>query len=460
MSIMTALRLPPGNLEALLAGQTVVTIPQTFMRLGQQFALCSSALNEATDKTQIKAWARCELCQAQSHTNDPEELSKIIFWPVAEIEEFLKSRPSFFFAYLRVYWLPQPVECLLKFNGQFASLPEPLSVSESFPVLGKKAFEQRKTLQPSTEPELEELQSQLSFFATHNPIAQQLHREIEVFLGNSQNVSTYVNHIQKSDLGWIKTIVLLGHRSTEPDEGKNNYQAGTDFENIVRKSLEFLGFKIDAEHKGGAGGLDLFCSEPYPLLGECKAGKKIPSTTTEQLIKLGGMHLDPDRVAVSAKLIIGPGNPTQDVLSASAKWRVSIISPMSLQKLVELQAKYPGSVNLIELKKYLEPGQIDDRISEYVEGVLQKIKLRFHIIQVVKNYLKQTNAVDINVDTLFGVYYGSNPSKSLGKEEFHEILIELSSPLTGYLGRIKGNGSQGDRFYFLRDMPEIDESQS
>jgi|JFJP01.1.fsa_nt_gi mRNA interferase MazF len=30
--------------------------------------------------------------------------------------------------------------------------------------------------------------------------------------------------------------------------------------------------------------------------------------------------------------------------------------------------------------------------------------------------------------------------------------IELSSPLAGYLGRVKGDGEKGDRFYYLRDL--------
>jgi len=58
-----------------------------------------------------------------------------------------------------------------------------------------------------------------------------------------------------------------GNCSKEIDAGKSNYQAGTDFENIVRLSLEFLGFTIDYAHKGG-GGLDLFCSKPYAQLGK------------------------------------------------------------------------------------------------------------------------------------------------------------------------------------------------
>ncbi|TAF68514.1 MAG: DUF1802 domain-containing protein, partial [Oscillatoriales cyanobacterium] len=46
----------------------------------------------------------------------------------------------------------------------------------------------------------------------------------------------------------------------------------------------------------------------------------------------------------------------------------------------------------------------------------------------------------------------SNPPKQLSREELHEILVELSSPLTGYAGRIKGESLGRDRFYFLRDL--------
>jgi hypothetical protein len=31
--------------------------------------------------------------------------------------------------------------------------------------------------------------------------------------------------------------------------------------------------------------------------------------------------------------------------------------------------------------------------------------------------------------------------------------IKSSSPLAGYLGRVKGDAEKGDRFYYLRDLP-------
>jgi hypothetical protein len=89
-------------------------------------------------------------------------------------------------------------------------------------------------------------------------------------------------------LSWIYEITRLADRSIELDTGtKSNYQAGTDFENSVRRSLEFLGFVVDEAHRGGAGGLDLYCSHPFPLVAECKSGKSMPNGSVEQLLKLG-----------------------------------------------------------------------------------------------------------------------------------------------------------------------------
>jgi hypothetical protein len=167
------------------------------------------------------------------------------------------------------------------------------------------------------------------------------------------------------------------------------------------------------------------------------------------------MHLSRDKFLESTKLVIGPGNPSVDMLKAAQEWKVSIINAMTLQKLVELKAKYPGAVNLVELKPYLEMGrQIDDRINDYIQKVEREIRLRSQLIKIVKNRLEITGVENAGVEALHGAYYANpNPPQPLNLQEMHEILIELSSPLTGYLGRIKGENGQSDRFYFLRDLP-------
>lgn len=484
-----ALCLPVPDLEALLQGRLVAAIPRISVEKGWSFLLCpgdtsinplsiekqyhpnflsnaKSALAQLeTTTVKVKAWASCESCTLLYELEGLDVLSQLTGWTPIALKNTLEQRQYLFLACLRVYFLPEPIEIPIDRLsadkvGKFISLPS-LGLSEikvdiSKPALTDSVFSQRKEqllerkLPPH--PKLEELHDRVAELAAIDSRAKAFEHQIKVFLGWAEHLPVSE---PSSDLTWIKTIWGLGNRSKELDQGKSNYQAGTDFENVVHKSLSFLGFTVDEAYKGGAGGLDLFCSKPYPLVGECKAGKGIPSRTTEELIKLGIMRLGKDQFLASAKLIIGPGNPTSDVLTAAQEFKVSIINPMSLQKLVELEAKYPGSVNLIELKDYLEPGQIDYKIDEYIRKVLADLELRAYIVQILKRHLDQFNSTVVDENTLFGIYCGSNPPQRLSTEEFYQILIELSSPLTGFLGRRKGNDGR-DLFYFLRDMPQVD----
>lgn len=477
VNIDRAIRLPAPDVEALIQGRTIAALVWRMFNPGEQYALypgiisgnlpCDRSYRSSflpvaqkalaqlnSDKVSIKAWAKCELCQMVNEPESLEALSRLTVWTTEALQQILQQRPFIFVAYLRVYLLPQPLEMPVHPSGNFVSLPKSLNVTDSTPLLSESIFAKRRQklekLEPPEHPELEELQSALVHLSTTNPKAKQLDAEIKIFLGWSEKLPTAKPH---PDLDWIKTIAALGNRSIELEEKKSNYQAGTDFENITRQSLEFLGFKIENAYKGGAGGLDLFCSQPYPLVGECKAGRLIPSRTAEELIKLGGMHLSRDKFLESTKLVIGPGNPSVDMLKAAQEWKVSIINAMTLQKLVELKAKYPGAVNLVELKPYLEMGrQIDDRINDYIQKVEREIRLRSQIVQAVKQLCSDsdfTTVVEIKVQ--YNATFAATDSK-LTNESVKDLTIELSSPLTGYLGRIKGDNGQSDRFYFLRDL--------
>ncbi|MGC1396794.1 MAG: DUF1802 domain-containing protein, partial [Coleofasciculaceae cyanobacterium] len=335
---------------------------------------------------------------------------------------------------------------------KFISLKQTLTVNEITPIVSDRLFSQRRRqlakLEPPLHPELEELQAMIS--QIKHPAAQQLDDQIQQFLGwttNTQSISS------DPKLTWIKDIKALGERSKEQDSGKSNYQAGTDFEIVVRDSLEFLGFTVDYSHKGGAGGLDLFCSKPYPLVGECKAGRKIPNDTAVQLLNLGTLRLKNENLLKqTVKLIIGPGEPTPQLADAAKVHGMSIINPETLEKLVNLQALHRNSIDLFKLKEYLKPGQADQEVEKYITQVETEIKLRSHIVILVKNHLETTGDESAGFNSLHVAYLYSNPPQSLKLEALHEILIELSSPLTGYLGRSKGRDGNGDRFYFLHEL--------
>jgi hypothetical protein len=91
-------------------------------------------------------------------------------------------------------------------------------------------------------------------------------------------------------------------------------------------------------------------------------------------------------------------------------------------------------------------------VNHYIDKVQQDIKVRSRLVELVKNYLHNAGLRDTTVEAIHGLYTTSQPPHPLNLEEIHDILIELSSPLTGYLGRIKGKDWKSDRFYFLREL--------
>lgn len=411
----------------------------------------------------LKFWARCEY-QWRINPEQKDILPKIAqstIWNLTALENIFEQQKVLKLLILRVYHLSKP--CIVNTptdTGSFYWTKSEDTISNAnendIAVVSDSSFSQRKSLilsgNISPYQNIEALQFQCENISETNRDIENLNHDIKQFLGWYS-----VPPIPKLDqsLAWIKTIAALGDRSIELEEKKNNYQAGTDFENISRQSLEFLGFNVENDYKGGAGGLDLYCSQPYPLVCECKAGKSIPDRAVEELDRIGKRHLQ-ENYLQSVRLIIGPCEPTKNLKESAQISKVSIIKAMTLQKLVELKAKYPGAINLLELKQYLEPGQIDDKINEYIAKIEKEIKLRSHIIQLVKRHLEKTGAKDAQVDSLWIAYlydHHDHPPQDLEDRELYDILIELSSPLTGYLGRIKEDDWKKDRFYYLRDLP-------
>ncbi|MEH2288542.1 DUF1802 family protein [Nostoc sp.] len=479
--INTAICLPAPDIEALIQGRSIVAMSKNYIVPERQFVLCPTdasinvlpveqyyhsnflataeiALAQVSAETiSLNAWVTCEKCEPLHNTESLSALSPLTIWTTEALQEILRQRHNIFLLYLRVYQLPELITLSIKANSQFIYLKEPSTIYEAKPVLNDRTFAQRKhqleNRQPSLHPELEELQNAIASLTISQPAAKQLDEDIKVFLGWSSD-----KLIKQADpnLAWINDIAKLGDRSIEQDEGKSNYQAGTDFEIIARRSLDFLGFKVEENYKGGAGGLDLFCSQPYPLVCECKAGKSIPDRAVEELDRIGRRHLK-ENYLQAVRLIIGPGKPTKNLKESAEISKISIINVMTLQKLVEFKAKYPGAINLVELQQYLQPGQIDYKIDEYIDKAEKEIKLRSQIITAVKELSEQDNETSKATHPSFTVteirvHYNVTHNPRLNDEVVHHLMIELSSPLTGYLGRIKGSDWNSDRFYFLHDL--------
>lgn len=472
--IDTALRLPAPDIEALIEGRMIAAMPRIFINPGRRFALYPSntsintlpieqyyrssflpiaqkTLAELGSETvSIKAWAQCELCQVLNEAESFSILSQLTVWTEEALQQTLSQIGQIFLTYLRVYRLPQPFEMPLYPNPRFIPLPEPMTVTQATPVLSDPIFNQRRQqlekLEPPLHPELEELESAITVLSASNPAAKELDQDIKVFLGWSSNQPA---KRLDPDLTWIETIAKVGNSSD-----------GQTFEKLVRRGLFKLGFRgsgLDPDSTGGAGGMDFYCESPYPIVGECKATKteKVTDGTPAQLLKIGMNHLGKAQYDRSIKLIVAAGELNSYALRTATENQMNVIRPETLQRLVELKANYEGAIDLSKLKICLQQapfGLADDKLNSAIDKMWRDIKLRSHLVQLVKKQIENTGDENVGIDNLHGAYVYSNPPQPLKREELHEILIELSSPLTGYLGRIKGSDWKSDRFYFLRGL--------
>jgi hypothetical protein len=480
--IDTTIVLPAPEVEALLQGRTIVAIVSQFIEQ-REFAIypydasnnilpisqyyrsnflpaAQIALAKIPNEiTTIAAWARCELCQIIDRSEPLKALSLLTIWQTEALQEIVKQREYIFLAYLRVYKLTQALDLSFMADREDLFVPflPALNTTEDAPVLSDRLFTKRfKQLinrLPPLHPELEDLQGAIAQLATINPDATQLDRDIQIFLDwNPSNYGTKVD----PDLKWIATIADVGNSSD-----------GNAFEKLVRRSFVKLGFSnyntkleasLDPDSTGGAGGLDFYCETPYPVVGECKATKHetVTDGTPAQLIKLGNKHLQA-QYNRCIKIIMAAGKLNTHAQQTAKNNQMNVLRPETLQRLVELKAKHQGSIDLFELKPLLEKSpfgeEADAKVNSYIDRVQQDIKLRSHVIQVLKKYLENTHKECAGVEAIHGAYSTSNPPKRLNSKELNEILIELSSPLTGYLGRKKGEDWRRDRFYFLRDLP-------
>ncbi|WP_427162313.1 DUF1802 family protein [Aliinostoc sp. HNIBRCY26] len=473
--IYNALCLPAPDIEALIQGRIIAAMPRKFINPGQSFALYPAnvsinllpnqyyrsnflpiaqtvSANLGTETTLIRAWAKCELCQMLNTHDSFDALSKLTIWTKEALQQILTQRPYIFLAYLRVYLLPEAQEIdIQNQSSHFLALPKSLIVSKDNPILNDRTFAQRRQqlekLEPPKHPELEELQNALTQISNTSPAAKELDSDIKKILGWSSDSSEIT---LDSDLVWINKIAEIGNSSD-----------GQAFEKLVRRGLIKLGFTgshLNPDATGGAGGMDFYAEAPFPIVGECKATKteKVSDGTPAQLLKIGVTHLGKFQYEQAIKLIVAAGELNDYALRTATEHYMNVIRPETLQKLVELQAQHKNSINLLELKEHLQQapfGIADDKINLYIDKVRQNLQLRSHIIQLVKNYLQNSGTESAGVDALHGAYFGSKPPQPIKPVEMHEILIELSSPLTGYLGRIIGSDWRSDRFYYLRDLP-------
>ncbi|MDB9314077.1 DUF1802 family protein [Spirulina sp. CS-785/01] len=474
--LKNALYLPRENIQALLSKKMIVVIPLRFIHPGRSFILYPVELDSVeqtykpsfletltqnqtasnSENVIIQTWAKCEKCEIEENADNLNSISQLTVWQTDYLQQLLKKKSRLFLAYLRVYQLDSPQAMPITPNaarklGKITGIAPPLTVSQSQPVFDETAFnnaceqlEKRQLTSPKpdvTPPKLE--------VPPPKPEVPPPKLEINVPEVSPQPPST------TSPLDWIEQLTIIG-----------NSKQGHEFERLVRQSLIFLGFgstgqnpkaSLDPTATGGPGGLDFYATTPYPVVGECKATQteKVPDGTPAQLVKLGHKILQAE-YDTCIKILAVAGELTNDAQQTAMGNNMNVVRPETLQRLVRLKAAYGGAINLWELKRVLETppfGQeADGKIKGYIEQVWDELRVRSHVIQVLQQYLHNTHLPEVSVDQLFGAYMGSPHPQPLNLLRLHEILIELSSPLTGYLGRIRGETWKEDRFYVLQEL--------
>jgi len=491
-SVSTALCLPFADVVALSNGRMIVALAKNFVHGLREFALCpvpppadlltleqtyrqeflataqANLKSVSADHVTVHTWAKLESCTIYSDVEDIEAIAQLTIWQSQWLQDIVKQRYRLFLACLRVYQLPNPIEIPAnRVNqssiGKFIRLANSAPAGGTHPVLDDLTFTRRSKqlaqLAPPDHPELEMLQSQVvtapDWAGTGRWLAcaehASLDADLQAFLGwvNPQSIQPL-----DSDLAWIQQIKCVGNSSD-----------GDAFEKLVRRSLLKLGFtnsekiskaSLNPETTGGAGGIDVYCEAPFALVGECKASQfdHVPNGVAAQLINLGTTHLGKAQFERSVKVIFAAGRLTQPADDAAKAHKMNVIRPETLQSLMELKAKHPGSIDLMQLEECLRSGvfgiDADGKVRAFIEQTWERLKLRSKITHHVEEYQSVSQLLDCEAGALYDTFNFKNPN-IVSRSEFEQILIELSSPLVGWLGRRWEKGWASDRYYYIRN---------
>ena len=145
-------------------------------------------------------------------------------------------------------------------------------------------------------------------------------------------------------------------------------------------------------------------------MGECKASKheSVPNSVSAQLIHLGITHLGREIFERSVKIIFAAGSLTSAAQQAAVQNQMNVMTPTTLQRLVTIQARYPGSIDLRELEQCLnqEPfGEDSDlKVDKYIDSIEQRIKTLAQIVSTLKNYLESQTFQEVGIDKFHVVF--------------------------------------------------------
>lgn len=468
--INVSLCLPEFDIIALGQKRSVVAVTQRFVVPDRSFALLPCRMPPDSAQLQnhyhshvlkeieshvlpidqqiaAKYWAKSVFCQQVSE-EAIATLSTLTIWT----KEFLLSQldnGSLFLSFLRVYPLPEPLpissDPVCDQLYKFVPLSSYIEVDSASPLYGDDEFNiaKKEILEPNT------------------PVFPPPALEPEESEAGADNPNSKDDILNDSD--WVAKISEVGNSSD-----------GHTFEKLIRKGLIALGFSnslnqpqasLDPEATGGAGGLDFYADQPYPIVGECKAtASGSVGDPATQLHKLGLKYLAQPDFERAAKLILAAGRITDHSNQIAIGHKVNVIRPETFQALVELSLEYEAfRASDIEASLQALPfgTDADDKLFSFaqkkrkdLEEEAQYLPRRKQIIQTIKELSAQPFPKKRTAFSVVEVrsHHNAKYQPFITDESAKSMLIELSSPLSGFLGKEQRMNEQV-HFYFKKDMP-------
>ncbi|MEN8443531.1 MAG: DUF1802 family protein [Cyanobacteria bacterium J06555_13] len=455
-----SLCLPALDVCALQQKHSIIAVTKRFIAPGKSFALLpcgdrpnasplaslyqdrfltqSGGAEEASMPINVTHWAQANLCQQVTDESAIATIADRTIWTAEFLRSHLHNHERLFLSFLQVYELPEALsletEPACEQLYKFMPLPSYVEATMRSPVLSAEEFAIAKEhfLTPQEEPQPKP--------APGPPSAADI--------------------LNSPD--WASKITEVGNSSD-----------GYLFEKLVRKALLELGFSntlnepaasLDPYATGGAGGLDLYADQPFPIVGECKATQtaKVGGGPATQLHKLGLKILPKDEYERCIKLIFAAGSITSHAEKTAIGHEMNVILPSTLQALAELKAKYEDAIELSDLVGRLQrppfgtaaDSKVKDLIQQWesdfqrraldiqqIQQVLQSVEELS--VQTIHKYKKAFTPVEIRA------HHNAKFTPCLTDEAVQNILKLLISPVSGCLKKKTG----ADCFSFVKSLP-------
>ncbi len=189
-------------------------------------------------------------------------------------------------------------------------------------------------------------------------------------------------------------------------------------------------------------------------------------TLSEKRGSLAIKWLAGEQLSTSARLILSAGQIPSHSNQVAISHKMNVIRPETLQTLVELKVEYPRlRISGLEasLKKSPFGRGADDKIFSWAQKKRQDLEIEAQYLlrrrQITQTIKELTARPFPKKRTAFGVvkvrsHHNAKYQPFITDEAAKEMLIELSSPLSNYLGREQAD--KQTHFYFKKDMPQAD----